>query len=125
MKGLLFTEKQVEGLFSSFSCRIQWVSWLVKLEGELDTAVFFAFFVKLVLAIAAAEMDQLTRFSLDVESGIWFDLRQINFNSKKFLVWVVCYQQIFPFLNTLNFSLLKSQLVQITCIYLYCIIFHK
>lgn len=80
MKGLLFTGKQVEGLFSSFSCRIQWVSWLVKLEGELDTAVFFAFFVKLVLAITTTEMGQIPCFSSDVKSGIWFDLQEINFN---------------------------------------------
>lgn len=68
--------------FSSFSSRIQWVSWLVKLEGELDTAVFFAFFVKLVLAIAATEMEmgQITHFSSDVKSGIWFDLQQLNFH---------------------------------------------
>lgn len=50
------------------------MSWLVKLEGELDTAVVFAFFVKLVLAIAATEMGQITRFSSDVKSGICFDL---------------------------------------------------
>lgn len=82
MRGLLFTEKQVGNPFSSFSCRIQWVSWLVKLEGELDTAVFFAFFVKLVLAIAATEMEmgQITHFSSDVKSGIWFDLQQLNFH---------------------------------------------
>lgn len=36
----MFTEKQAECRFSSFPCRIRWVSWLVKLEGELDTAVF-------------------------------------------------------------------------------------
>lgn len=60
------------------------MSWLVKLEGELDTAVFFAFFVKLVLAIAATEMEmgQITHFSSDVKSGIWFDLRQINLSEK-------------------------------------------
>lgn len=66
MERLLFTGKQPESLFSSFSCRIQWVSWLVKLEGELDTAVLFAFFVKLVLATAAAEVGQLICFSSDV-----------------------------------------------------------
>lgn len=66
MEGLLFTEKQAESLFSSFSCRIQWVSWLVKLEGELDTAVFFAAFVKLVLATAAAQVGQTICFSSDV-----------------------------------------------------------
>lgn len=51
------------------------MSWLVKLEGELDTAVFFAAFVKLVLAIATTEieMGQITHFSSDIKSGIWFD----------------------------------------------------
>lgn len=48
MKGLLFTEEQVEGLGSRFPCRIQRVSWSVKLEGELDTAVSFASFVKMI-----------------------------------------------------------------------------
>ena len=63
----------MEGLFSRFSCRTQWVSWLVKLEGELDPAVFFAFFVKLILAIAATEKGQIRVFC-HVKSGIWFDL---------------------------------------------------
>lgn len=36
-------------------------------------AVFFAAFVRLVLAIAAAEMGQITHFSSDIKSGICFD----------------------------------------------------
>lgn len=45
---------------------------LAKLEGAVYT-VFFATFVRLVLAIAAAEMGQIMHFSSDDKSGIWFD----------------------------------------------------
>lgn len=93
MKGLLFTGKQVEGLFPSFCCRIQGVSWLVKLEGELDTAVFFAFFVKLILAIAATEMGQIhiSHQMSSLESGLTSDKLSLT---EKNAIWVVCYQQV-------------------------------
>lgn len=80
MKGLLFTEKQVKALFSSFFGRIQWKSCLVKIEGGLYTTVVFASLIKLVSAVGATEMGQTTRVSSGIKSGIWFDLQQISFN---------------------------------------------